>query len=470
MISKYLRRWIRPLLPDHRAQVLDQLRRASSPDFDFFLLVFLSTCIATFGLLTNSAAVVIGAMLVAPLMSPILGLSLASVAGEHRMFERAAGGLARGVLLTIALSALLSWLAQLLPFDVLAVLPVEIVARTRPSLFDLGIALAGGAAASYALAQPDMSAALPGVAIATALVPPLCTVGVGLSLMDPNIFLGALLLFVTNLVAISFAGIVVFALLGFRPRYQEERIFGLPRHFVISITLVLLVAIPLVWLSLRLVSQSRDQQAAQALQTRAYQVVKEALVTFPRTQLVAVETSRDKDSPDNLHLLITVRSSELPSYARVLNLQEAVASRLQMPVSIELVNVPMLWLDPKIPPTPTPTATLGPSATPSPIPTRTSTAAPPTRTATASPTPTETSTPTQTYTPTPVMAFISGPNGLGAYLRDTPGGKISVALPYGAPVQILYARETLDNVVWLEIRDLFGRSGWVPAHYLVIRP
>lgn len=190
------------LLPiERRNVVLAELEQSSSPGFDYFILVVLSCCIATFGLLTDSAAVIIGAMLVAPLMSPILGLSLASVAGEQRMFRHAIFALIEGVLLAIALSALFGWIAQLLPFDLLVELPGEILARTHLTPFDLGIALAGGAAAAYALAQPRLSAALPGVAIATALMPPVCTIGIGLSLQNPNIILGAGLLFLTNLAA-----------------------------------------------------------------------------------------------------------------------------------------------------------------------------------------------------------------------------------------------------------------------------
>ena len=84
-----VRSWFHTLSDQRRVEVLDELEKASSPGFDFFLLVILSCSIATFGLITDSAAVIIGAMLVAPLMSPILGLSLATVAGEQHMFRRA---------------------------------------------------------------------------------------------------------------------------------------------------------------------------------------------------------------------------------------------------------------------------------------------------------------------------------------------------------------------------------------------
>ena len=163
-----IRKWLQPLGQERKQEVLDELSQASSPGFDYFLLVTLSCSIATFGLITNSVAVIIGAMLVAPLMSPILGLSLASVAGEQGMFRKAAVALVEGSLAAVALSTLLGLIASVLPLGIFNVLPSEILARTHPSPFDLGIGLAGGAAAAYALAQPRLSAALPGVAIATA--------------------------------------------------------------------------------------------------------------------------------------------------------------------------------------------------------------------------------------------------------------------------------------------------------------
>ena len=144
-------------------------------------------------------------------------------------------------------------MARILPFDVLNELPTEVLARTHPTPFDLGIALAGGASAAYALAQPHLSATLPGVTIATALMPPLCTIGLGLALQRANVVIGASLLFLTNLSAIAFAGIIIFALLGFRPRYRT----GSGRELHVAAGLVLLVALPLVTFSLRSVYEVR---------------------------------------------------------------------------------------------------------------------------------------------------------------------------------------------------------------------
>jgi uncharacterized hydrophobic protein (TIGR00271 family) len=464
-----IRTWLQPLSFARREEVLKELDQASSPGFDYFLLVILSCCIATSGLLIDSVAVIIGAMLVAPLMSPILGLSLASVAGEQRMFRHALTALIEGVLLAIILSSLLGWLAQALPFDILVELPQEVLARTRPTPFDIGIALAGGAAAAYALAQPRLSAALPGVAIATALMPPVCTMGIGISLKSSSIALGAGLLFFTNLVTISFAGILVFAALGFRPAHLENTWHRIPRSLFISASMVLLTAIPLVILTLRIVDQARLLK-----EVRTAVVVE--LSALPDAQLVDVSI----DSSDStLHLSITARTSLQPNYRQVVELQKAIATRLQRTIAIQLIIIPTTKLDPLVPPTPTLTFTLTPTLTPGPsiTPTRTPTSTPtitstatPTNTPTSTATPTNTSTPTATFTPTPVLAFISTPGGSGVYLRESPGGKIIVWLPEGAPVLILYRRETVNDREWIEVRNVLNQTGWIPIEYLTIRP
>ncbi len=103
------RRLVKPVTLERRAEVQVQLRETSHPDFDFFLLVVLSCVIATLGLLTNSAAVIIGAMLVAPLMSPIIGLGLASMTGDTKLLGDAVSALGRGALLAVLISALLAF-------------------------------------------------------------------------------------------------------------------------------------------------------------------------------------------------------------------------------------------------------------------------------------------------------------------------------------------------------------------------
>jgi uncharacterized hydrophobic protein (TIGR00271 family) len=440
-----------------KSDVLDQLAKSSSPGFDYFLFTILSCCIATLGLVTNSTAVIIGAMLVAPLMSPILGLSLASIVGERKMFQRALIAIIEGAILAVVLSAFLGWMAHLLPFSASTELPSEVVSRTHPTPFDLIIALAGGAAAAYALAEPELSAALPGVAIATALMPPLCTIGIGISVGDASVTLGATLLFLTNLVAISFAGIVVFVLLGFRPRYRSQDRIDVTRSVIVSAILVLLVTIPLIILTVRFV---HDVNITQQIRS----TVSSNLARYPNSQLVSIDTNSE-DSV--MQIRVTARISSQPTYQEVLALQKALASKLQRPVAFQLIVIPATNLNALVPPTNTPTFTPGPSSTPTFTQTLTST---PTTTMTITPSPTETLTSTPTATATLMTAIVAYTNGLGVIFRDAPNGKIIGGLPEGSPVKIL-AQQTIDNdVKWVQVIDTLGRRGWVQARFLAINP
>lgn len=469
-LKKKTQNWFKPLSVDQKAEVIEQHSQASTPNFDFFLFIVLSASIATFGLLTDSVAVVIGAMLVAPLMSPILGLSLASVLGDGKMFRQALLAVIIGAFLAVFLSWLISTISQMLPFDVLVQVPEEVSARTHPTPFDLLVALAGGVAAAYALSQPRLSAALPGVAIATALVPPLCTIGIGLSMQDPEISLGATLLFLTNLVTISFAGILVYASVGFRPAEHNNKWNGIPYEVIFSAILVLIVTIPLVVLSLRFVNQGRQQRQEQEFRLEVMEVVEDQINQHPGSQIVGLEVNKNDSITD---LLVTVRTSMRYTYQEVVDIQEHVAVALQEPISLQLIEIPAFRLDPRIPPTFTSTPTPGPSATPTLTltPTQNLTFTPTsTSTASITPTLTDTPTPTATYTPTPVLAYIAFTGGKGIYLRETPGGKAIHSLPENSPVQILYDRQFVNETEWVKIRDVFNRVGWIPVRFLLIRP
>ena len=191
------------------------VERGSVPSYPFYFLLASSALIATFGLLANSAAVIIGAMIIAPLMSPIISMSYGIVAGRGTLTMRSLLTIVTGTLLTIglafAITEAIGW----------KLAGSEIVARMRPSLLDLGVAVAAGAAAAFAYTRPGVSSALAGIAIAVALVPPLCTVGIVMALgqeasaevglaMDKISARGPFLLYLTNIIGIVFAGSLVF--------------------------------------------------------------------------------------------------------------------------------------------------------------------------------------------------------------------------------------------------------------------
>ena len=199
-------------------------------------------------------------MLVAPLMTPIMGAAAATVTADNRRLVRALAIIALGTVLAIFVGGLMSMLAGGTVVDIRA-LPQEIRSRTFPGLLDLGIAISAGAAAGYVLPRRSAISALPGVGIAVALVPPLATVGITAELGLPTEARNALLLFVTNLAAIVFAAGVVLLLSGFRPEVRTSR-FVLRRRLAVTLLLVALVAIPL---TLHTRSVLRDQRLQNAV-------------------------------------------------------------------------------------------------------------------------------------------------------------------------------------------------------------
>lgn len=189
-------------------EFLEHVDREARPRATFYGLIFLASVIATFGLLANSAAVIIGAMLIAPLMNAIVGMALAVVLNERGLLRRSATALVTGAALAWGTGAVLSWLSPVVDPG------SEILSRVRPTTFDLWVATAAGLAGAYSLLRARSSAALPGVAIATAVVPPLVAAGIETRLLDFGGALGALLLFVSNLVAIACGSMAIFAAFG----------------------------------------------------------------------------------------------------------------------------------------------------------------------------------------------------------------------------------------------------------------
>ena len=216
-------KWVqsRPNTADDRIQLYDKLffegevgpRRLSR----FFALMSFATAIAAYGVIADSTAVVIGAMLVAPLMTPLMGTSLAMVMGWPRRVLYTGLVALAGIALAIGLSIVFGWTTSI---EISAVTNSQVASRITPTIVDLAIAIAAGGAGAFALSRPDVSDSLPGVAVAIALVPPLAVVGLMISQNDWAAAIGALLLFTTNLVAILLVGGLVFVMTGVVPLFQ----------------------------------------------------------------------------------------------------------------------------------------------------------------------------------------------------------------------------------------------------------
>jgi uncharacterized hydrophobic protein (TIGR00271 family) len=317
-----------------RVEAYREIRRGARPRMDFFVLIGFAAAVAALGLLMNSPAVIIGAMLIAPLMSAIFGVSLGIVQGDGRLLWQAAGTTLRGAGLAIVVGILVR---ILIPADA----PTgELLSYTQPTLMDLLVALVSGAAGAYAQCRRNVLGALAGVGIAVSLVPPLATTGIGLVLGSTAIAGGALLMFLTNLLAITAAGSVVFLLLGFRPDPGRRlRLFG--RWMGGVLVLLGVVSILLTVLTVRTVLESRLTNDLQLV--LAEEVGQIAGVELSGWQVTGREGR-------TIFVDVEARTVRPVLYDDAVSLQEHAAARLGRPVVLTLSVTHVTRFDPRVPP------------------------------------------------------------------------------------------------------------------------
>ncbi len=233
----------------------------------FGALLILAAAIATYGLMGDSVATVIGAMIVAPLMLPIMGLAFSiSIADRKGIISSVLVSLG-GIATAIAVGYILALTA---PSSFDPTTNSQIMARTAPRLVDLSAALATGLAGAFAIGRKDVSDTLPGVAIAISLVPPLTNAGLLFSLDQPDLALGSLLLFVTNYFAIVITGTLVFGLMGYPGASMVQKSpRGRRLAVAIIVVMVVLVAVPL-GLTSREVAQNNTAESRAAEATEAW--------------------------------------------------------------------------------------------------------------------------------------------------------------------------------------------------------
>jgi len=194
---------------EDKTRAIKKLIADSTPSFDFFLMATLSILMATFGMLLDSAAIVIGSMLIAPILHPILSLSLGISLSDYKLMGRSLYTLIKSVLIGVS-----SAVVATLFFSNGEYITSEIIARTEPNLLFFAIAIISGVAVSYALVKPGLSETLPGVAVSVALIPPLSVVGIGIAKVDWEVVAGASVLFIINVIGIVFASMVSFSLMN----------------------------------------------------------------------------------------------------------------------------------------------------------------------------------------------------------------------------------------------------------------
>ncbi|MEM6715877.1 MAG: TIGR00341 family protein [Cyanobacteria bacterium P01_D01_bin.6] len=282
----------RRVSPQGLKYMTDSLLEESRPGNSFIILTVGSCIIATFGLLSDSTAVIIGAMLIAPLMLPIRGLSFGILEADETLIRTSVKAIIIGTGGAIAVSMLLGMTVSLSDYG------NEVWSRTQPNLLDLGIAITAGALAGFAKIETKISSSLAGTAIAVALMPPLCVVGLWLAQLELQWAWGALVLYLTNLLGITLASMLVFLWAGYSPFVQARRPIG----WTLAFTSILLV--PLGVSSYRLLVQDRLESNLEA-------ALLDRTVTFQRLELVLLETDWFT-SPPEVNLLVYANEPVTP--------------------------------------------------------------------------------------------------------------------------------------------------------------
>lgn len=228
--------------------------------YNFWILIC-SAILASIGLDTNSVAVIIGAMLISPLMSPILGIGLAIGIHDREMFLKAIRNLSTAVFIGLVASVVFFLITPLKTNT------SELLARTYPTVLDVMVAFFGGIAGIVSISRRDQTSAIPGVAIATALMPPLCTAGFGLATMQFNFFFGALYLFFINAIFISLATLIMVKYLRFPEKQYVDKKLQV-RYSRWSFLLLVIVIAPSVYFLHEVYQKQQTRSKIQSLVIR----------------------------------------------------------------------------------------------------------------------------------------------------------------------------------------------------------
>ena len=304
------------------------------PSKMYFVMNILSAIIASYGLVTNSAAVVIGAMLVAMMLGPITGVALAII--DHRMplLRKSLITVFLGISLVVLIGFIVGWLHKDQP------LTAEILSRTQPTSMDLMIALAGGTAGAYAMVSPHLSVAVVGVAVATALVPPLAASGILFANGEIQMGLGALLLALTNIIAIQFTNALVLWLLGFRRLVDDDYKSSTYLTFLRrnAVTLLLLGGLG-AYLTINLQTNAKQQGFESS--------VKETINSyFSDKGNVLTNTQFDKDTTNQV-VRAVIRGETTPTFYDVRQIEAIISKDMAehfpdyLPIKLQLRYMPV---------------------------------------------------------------------------------------------------------------------------------
>ena len=336
---------------------LDELHRSYDGDAalneSFVVLTFGASLIASLGLLANNAAVVIGAMVVAPWILPLRTAVFATMIGDWKLLPRAALTLLMGAVITTALSIGLGLAAHSNGLLIPDSFPEEIQSRLKPTVLDLGIALAAGSIATYAKVVPGAVSSMAGTAIAVALVPPVCAMGLTLATGHYEDARGAGLLYAANLLGILIGGIATLAIREpyFRKKLRVQRRSRLP--FVLALALASWVGVQLYGRYEHHLFELRRESAKARIEREVIATLNRKTETFGNNDFLEMQSIEfdwpdfwDNDQSPKVLVVVRVLDPAVPSYKQVQTIQDLINNNisadykgLKLQLRVQRINV-----------------------------------------------------------------------------------------------------------------------------------
>lgn len=314
---------VKTAMVNHQA-IIKEVSSSVDRSWIYYSMLMLAALIALLGLLNNSVAVVIGAMLISPLMGPIISSGLAFTIGDLRLAQQAFRTIAISVTLTIIACAVVSFISPLKEPT------AEILARVRPNIFDLFVAVLSGTVGAIALCtRRNYLITSTGVAIATAVIPPLSVTGYGLGTGQLMLALGGFLLFFTNFVAIVLSSDLVFFIFGFRTRHVETIQYSPRKRLIIITGLLILISIPLVYtLVVDLTKVKENKQIERLLKLNL------------NKELTSRMTSYDyKQFENTTRIRVSVNTVKFINKQSQIKMEKQLSDTLKHPVEVRLEQV-----------------------------------------------------------------------------------------------------------------------------------
>lgn len=325
---KEIKKYISPFQIDKKRQekVYDEIKENAKGDFDFFVLTIFSAIIITLGLIVNSSAVVIGGMLLAPLVWPVLALSLAIIKGRSRLLQSSVATLFRSTVLILLISFVLGFISP-----EYALKGSEFISRTSPTIFELFIALAAGFVGAFVITYPKIGAAIAGVVVAAALVPPIAVMGLSVSHGNLEMAGGAFILYLSNLIAVTFAASVLFLVSRFKGPSTEIGQDKRKSNIRWSLIFLIVMAIPLLLITSEAIKEKNQQNTIR-------QIIN---AKFPRATITSVAV---EDKSEVVVIDVTIQHAGVLTENQVNNLAEILSQKMKKAAVPRITVVPIVKL------------------------------------------------------------------------------------------------------------------------------